>query len=408
MGSAASILPMVDRNIVERGPTLNAQTSLCHPISVDEIKTALFSMDTLKAPGIDGYNALFFQKAWSIIGSSITVAVQDFFTHLQLPQQVNCTYVTLIPKIPNASYVKEFRPIACCTVLYKNISKVITNRLQNILPDIVGESQSAFVKGRVIFDNIILSHEIVKGYNRKNISPRCMLKIDLQKAYDSVEWPFIEHLMLALGFPNQFVKWIMVCLNTVSYSFNINGELTKPFKARKGLRQGDPLSPYLFVLCMEYLDRCLKGLRDRPQFSFHLRCKKLNLTHVCFADDLLLFARGDVHSVRELYTAFQIFSNSSGLRANVNKSSIYFGGVRPEVQEEILEEFQFTKGFLPFKYLGVPLSTKKLTILQCQPLILNILHKIERWSASYSVMQVEFNSLNQFSLGYNCIGVRSF
>lgn len=158
-----------------------------------------------------------------------------------------------------------------------------------------------------------------------------MLKIDLQKAYDSVEWPFVRYLLMFLGFPIGFVHWIMECLSTVSYSFNVNGELTMPFQGKKGLRQGDPLSPYLFVLYMDYLSRVLGQLQHNPRFSFHPRCKNLNLTHVCFADDLLLFAKGDPKAVRELFSSFQHFSIVSGLKANLNKSSIYFGGVNPIV-----------------------------------------------------------------------------
>lgn len=208
--------------------------------------------------------------------------------------------------------MKDFRPIACCTILYKIISKVLTARMQHILPNIINESQSSFVKGRAIFDNIILSHERVKGYNRKYISPRCMIKIDLQKAYDYVEWPFIQCLLHLLGFPSRFVDWIMSCVMTscvmtVSYVFNVNGDLTKPIKAKRGLRQGDPLSPYVVVLFMSYLRRCLGRLKNTSNFHFQPRCKKLNLTHVCFAVDLLLFSRGDSESVREIYNAFQKF-----------------------------------------------------------------------------------------------------
>ena len=191
----------------------------------------------------------------------------------------------------------------------------------------------------------------------------------------------MKFLMLEMGFPYQFVTWIMACLTTVSYSFNVNGELTIPFAGRKGLRQGDPISPYLFVICMEYLNRCLSLLHEDHDFNFHPRCNKIKLTHMCFADDLLLFARGDVSSIRQLYSAFQLFTTASGLKANLSKSSLYFGGVNSEIQSAILEEFQFTKGDLPFKFLGVPLSDKKLSTIQFQPLVKKILDRINSWTS---------------------------
>lgn len=161
-------------------------------------------MDSCKAPSLDGYNVYFFKKVW--VGSSVINAVQSFFLTGKIPKQLNCTYVTLIPKTENACRVKEFRPIACCSVLYKILSKVLANRMQSVLSSVIGDCQSAFVKGVVIFDNIILSHKLVKGYGRKNISPRCMIKIDIQKTYDSVECPFVKFLMLEMGFPLMFVN----------------------------------------------------------------------------------------------------------------------------------------------------------------------------------------------------------
>lgn len=225
--------------------------------------------------------------------------------------------------------------------------------------------------------------ELVKGYTRKQISPRCMVKVDIQKAYDSVEWIFLEQLLSELGFPWRYIKWIMECVTTVTYSFNVNGEVTVPFAARKGLRQGDSISPYLFVVCMEYLSRCLMSLHENRLYHYHPRCKRLKITHVCFADDLLMFARGDVDSVQQLLRVFGKFGAASGLHANHLKSSIYFGGVKQDVRQEILEISGMCEGNLPFRYLGIPLSTKKISVVQWQPLLQKILAKVTCWTARY-------------------------
>lgn len=239
------------------------------------------------------------------------------------------------------------------------------------------------MQGRLILDNIILSQEIVKGYNRKHISLRCMVKVDLQKAYDSVEWPFLRQMLVELGFPARYIGWIMACLTNVDYVISVNGEVTEPFAANKGIRQGDPISPYLFVICMEYLHRCLMGLHEEKQFKYHPRCKKLKLLHVCFADDLLMFAIGNVLAVQHLMRALDTFSAASGLQANQLKNCIYFRGVQEDVKQEILRVTGMSEGSFPFKYLGVPLSSHKLTSMQCQPLVQKITHRISGWATKF-------------------------
>lgn len=240
-----------------------------------------------------------------------------------------------------------------------------------------------FVPGRAINDNIILSHELVKGYSRKGISTRCMVNVDMKKAYDSLEWNFLEQILYKLKFPAIMIKWIMQCVTTVSYSVQVNGKATKPFQAKRRVRQGDPLSPFLFVLSMDYLTRTSKSLQNNSEFHYHPKCKKQRIIQLSFVDDLLMFCRGDVKFVTCLYKCFMVFSEASGLVANVDKSNVYFGGVKQGIQDQILQELQFVKGELPFKYMGVPLSTKRVSIVHCKPLIDKMLSRVTSWNTKF-------------------------
>lgn len=196
----------------------------------------------------------------------------------------------------NISHIKvsDYRPIACCNVIYKCISKWITNKLKGVLGDIVDENQSSFIPSRQISDNILLSQELVRNYHSDRSYPKCVFKIDIQKAYDSVTWVFSNDFLLLYGFHPLMVKWIMECITTASFIVNVNGVHVGVFKGKRGLRQGDPMSLYLFTMVMKVFTLMVKThIKFDKKFKFHWKCKKVGLPHLCFADDLLLFCHGD-------------------------------------------------------------------------------------------------------------------
>lgn len=177
---------------------------------------------------------------------------------------------------------------------------------------------------------------------------------------------------------------MMECFSIVSYSVLVNGKPSLTFEARKRLRKDDFISPFLFTIEKKYLSWCMLSLHDNHSFHFHPRCKRVKLTHMIFADDLLLFCKADEGFVRVMIDQFNKFDGSSRLMANPVKCEVYFVGVNDDVQSQITSVLQMNVGRLPFKYLGVPLASRKIRCIECSPLIIQITRPFTHWTIKFS------------------------
>ncbi|XP_062094080.1 uncharacterized protein LOC133800129 [Humulus lupulus] len=215
----------------------------------------------------------------------------------------------------------------------------------------------------------MVCQDLVRYYDRRGAKPNCLIKIDIKKAYDIVDWEFLEEMLVAFGFPMHFMKLVMTCVRTPRFSLMINGSLHGFFAAQRDLIRGDPLSPLLFVLGMEYLSRTLKKTARSNDFKFHERCAEFQLNHLCFVDDVLLFSYGEYKSIYTLMKGVELFSQTSGLQANKDKSEVIVCGMNDREVQRVLHFSDFKRGFLPFRYLGVTICVKKISSLDCEVII---------------------------------------
>ena len=350
------------------------------PFSNDDIFKTLKTMAKNKCPGPDGFTVEFYLASWSIVGDDVCNAILYFFNTLHLPRIINSTALALVPKSQSPSSMADFRPIACCNTLYKCITKMIASKLKRIMPSLISNPQSAFIPGRKIGDNILLCQALLRDYHVQTGPQRCAFKIDLRKAFDSLNWDFLRTVLTKMGFPGPFINLLMTCVEGSMLSIKLNGAIEGFFAAKSGLRQGDPLSPYLFVIAMEVLTACLKKHTASPSFKHHWCAKDLDISHVMFADDVFLFCHGDNTSVDKLMMGLQDFSLCSGLIPNNLKSSFYSSNISQDTHDYIRDSTGFTEGTLPVKYLGLPLISSKLSYRLCLPLVMRICNKIDGWT----------------------------
>ncbi|KAK9931693.1 hypothetical protein M0R45_018961 [Rubus argutus] len=345
-------------NLIKPSITQEMNIDLCSPYSEEEIHLALFQMHPTKSPGPDGMPPQFFQQYWTTVGPSIVSAVQNFLHTGQLLKEINFTHVCLIPKVKEPETMAHLRPIALCNVIYKLCAKVLANRLKKLLPQIVSPFQSAFVPGRLITDNTLVANEISHFIHTKRSGPDgyMSLKLDMSKAYDRIEWNFLEAVLTRLGFAAHWISIIMQCVTTVRYSFIVNGKSRGYITPSRGLRQGDPLSPFLFLLCTEGFSSLLTQKATLGLLQGVSICASAPpVHHLLFADDSLLFARTSLADCDHIKQVLYTYELASGQKVNFTKSSIVFSkNVCSSLHSSIAFALHMLVVPVHEKYLGLP------------------------------------------------------
>lgn len=276
----------------------------------------------------------------------------------QWDNSFNETLIALIPKKQNLSLVTEFRSISLCNVFYKILAGSLANRLKTILPDIISPTQTAFIPGRLITDNVIVAFEALHTMKSrlKGNYGYMALKLDMSKAYDQIEWVFLELVLQKLGFAATWIHLVMKCVSSISYSLIINGVPQPSFRPTQGIRQGDPISPYLFILCTKALSYLLNNA-EASGFITGLPIKRncLNINHLIFADDSLLFYKANLLGWSHIYHQLELYETASGQRLNKDKTSIFFSSnTRVETRDiiTIIASIRRTNSYE--EYLGLP------------------------------------------------------
>ncbi|XP_018474023.1 uncharacterized protein LOC108845291 [Raphanus sativus] len=333
------------------------------------------------------FSADFYQTFWDIIGDDVYRDIRAFFETSYIHPRQNETHIRLIPKGTGAKKVSDYRPIALCNTHYKIIAKILSKRLQPLLHSLISPSQSAFVPGRAISDNVLITHEVLhylrKSGAKKHVS--MAVKTDMSKAYDRIEWNFLREVLQRLGFHEIWIGWIMECVSSVSYAFLINVGPQGIFIPSRGLRQGDPLSPYLFILCTEVLSGlCNKALADGtlPGVKVGRHCPPIN--HLLFADDTMFFGKSSAASCATLSSILLKYEKASGQCINRAKSAITFSSkTNQECKTRVKRELNICNEGGVGKYLGLPehFGRKKRDIFSS--IVDRIKQRAHSWTSRY-------------------------
>ncbi|GKU92519.1 hypothetical protein SLEP1_g6233 [Rubroshorea leprosula] len=336
--------------------------------SEQEIKEAIWNCDSSKSPGPDGFNFRFVKTMWEVIKLDVINFVQEFQEH--------------------------GRPISLIGILYKIIAKLLANRLRNVLPKVIGEQQMAFLKGRQLAEGVVIANEVIDEVKRKEMKS-FLFKVDFEKAYDKVCWEFIEYMMLRMGFNATWRKWIQECLKLSLVSILINGNLTKQFPVNKGIRQGDLLSPFLFLIVAEGLNGLVSSAVEKGWYKgVTIGNGGTMVTHLQFADDTLFFGEATEHNIRVIKCIMRTFDLASGLKINFRKSELMGVGVEKSWSGKMAYRLYCKEGELPVKYLGIPIGGSQRRVAMWQPLVESVKRKLATWKGRHLSMGGRITLIN--------------
>ena len=347
-------------------------------ILYSELGFALNNMKNNKSPGLDGFTVEFFNFFWTDIGHFILQSLNYGYRNGSLSITQKQGVITCIPK-QNKSRInlKNWRPISLLNVIYKLASAVISNRLKKVLDNIINENQKGFIAGRFLGENVRLIYDVLFESKKQNL-PGLLLSIDFEKAFDTVSWKFIVIVLDYFNFGNSIKSWVGLFQKGSETCILQNGFMSNFFSLRRGCRQGDPISPYLFILCAEILGKMVRKNKEIKGISINGKEYKLSQ----YADDTQLILDGTEKSSKAALNLLKQFYIMSGLKINVDKTRALWIGSSCGSLETLCEEFALDWSQDPLKILGVTFSPLVFNIwdLNSQEILLKIKNLLNHWS----------------------------
>ena len=348
---------------------------LVTPFTNEEMDKVILKMPADKAPGPDGFNGMFLKKCWSFIKQDFYNLATDFFNQKVSLENLNTSFITLVPKKSSPVNISDFRSISLTNSGLKFITKLLADRLQEKILRCIHINQYGFIKGKSIHDCLAWSFEYLhqcKASKNKVV----ILKLDFEKAFDSIEHEAIFLMLQKLGFPKLFISWVKSILQSGTSAVLMNGVPGRNFKCRRGVRQGDPLSPLLFVLGAELLQFVINDLLQRGMIHLPISMPGTDFPVVQYADDTILVVQADSQQLSVLKQALQDFSVSTGLSINFHKSCMLPINISEEEVNVLAQEFGCLVGTFPFTYLGLPMGTTRPNMVDLMPLVDRIERKL--------------------------------
>ncbi|XP_043700054.1 uncharacterized protein LOC122650730 [Telopea speciosissima] len=322
-----------------------------------KIRAVVWTLDPDSTPGPGGFPGAFFRACWEVIGADVCSAARSFFSSSRIPAGINNYFIALIPKVEGAASLEKFRPLCMGNFFYKILSKVMSRRLELVLPRLILDEQGAFQKGKVIQDNISIASELANLLAVATRGGGLGLKIDIQKAYDTLSWDFMFSVLLKFGFSGRWIQWLRSLLSSTRISVLVNGGPVGFFGVDRDLRQGDPILPLLFIVVEEVLCRGLtKLLDDKKILSLNGPWGIHTPRQYLLADDIFIFTNASIQYVRNLKAFLNQYQEFLGQRINLDKSKLFLGSIPTRRRQAIVEELQIPVCKFPTRYLGVEIS----------------------------------------------------
>jgi hypothetical protein len=350
------------------------------PCTKEELFEVLKGFKKEKSPGPDGWSVEFYLHFFDLLAQDLLDAVEDSRIRGVVNPQLNRTFVVLIPKSNLTKHFQDFRPISLCNLCYKLISKIIARRIRPFLSLALSDEQLGFLKGRQILDAVGVAHECIHSLKTKK-QQAALLKLDLKKAFDCINWNLLHLVLLQCGFGLIITNWILGCISSATLAILINGEATRSFHCERGLRQGCPLSPLLFILVLEGLSILLKIKQAEGHLTGIKISGRLHILHLLFVDDVLILTSAEPDEWTLIHSILNSFCSASGLEINLQKSIFLLSNTQETSLSDItalfgIKALELEKGF---SYLGFLLKSTRYSSKDWHWLFDKFNNKIQHW-----------------------------